>query len=91
MPIEPSPPPARRPACRLSRWPTRAFAALALFGACTQPVSAQEVLRDAETEALLHDMATPLIVASGLDPKNVDIVLVNDPQINAFVAGGQAV
>ena len=87
MPIAPSPPPARR----LTRWPTRAFAALALFGACTQPVSAQEVLRDAETEALLHDMATPLIVASGLDPKNVDIVLVNDPEINAFVAGGQAV
>ena len=66
----------------------------ALVAACTfasQPVSAQSILRDAETEALLHDMATPLIAASGLDPKNVDIVLVNDPSVNAFVVGGQAV
>jgi len=63
-------------------------AALAL---ASQPASAQSILRDAETEALLHDMATPLIAASGLDPRNVDIVLVNDPSVNAFVAGGQAV
>ena len=71
------------------------FARLAaLAAACaltSQPVAAQSVLRDAETEALLHDMATPLIAASGLDPKNVDIVLVNDSSVNAFVAGGQAV
>ncbi len=66
----------------------------ALVAACalaSQPVAAQSILRDAETEALLHDMATPLIAASGLDPKNVDIVLVNDSSVNAFVAGGQAV
>ena len=56
-----------------------------------QAASAQSILRDAETEALLHDMAEPLIVAAGLDPHNVDIVLVNDPSVNAFVAGGQAV
>jgi predicted Zn-dependent protease len=49
------------------------------------------ILRDAETEAVLHDMAAPLIAAAKLDPKNVDIVLVNDSEINAFVAGGQAV
>ena len=53
--------------------------------------SAQSILRDAETEALLRDMAAPLVKAAGLDPKNVDIVLINDPSINAFVAGGQAV
>lgn len=52
---------------------------------------AQSILRDAETEALLRDMAEPLIAASGLDPRNVDIVLINAPSINAFVAGGQAV
>ena len=56
-----------------------------------QPVAAQSILRDAETEALFHDMATPLVAAAGLDPKNVDIVLVNYPEVNAFVAGGQAV
>lgn len=55
------------------------------------PAAAQSILRDAETEALFRDMSRPLIAASGLDPKNVDVVLINDPSINAFVAGGQAV
>src|SRR5690606_862266 len=56
-----------------------------------QPAAAQSILRDAETEALLNDMAAPLVEAAGLQPGNVDIVLVNDRSINAFVAGGQAV
>ena len=56
-----------------------------------RPVAAQSILRDAETEALLHEMATPLIASAGLDPRNVSIVLVGDRSINAFVAGGQAV
>ena len=56
-----------------------------------QPVMAQSVLRDSETEALFHDIATPLIVAAKLDPKSVDVVLLNDPEINAFVATGQTV
>lgn len=69
----------------------RCFAALAASALCIAPVAAQEVLRDAETEALFRDMASPLITAAELDPHNVDIVLVNDPEINSFVAGGQAV
>ncbi|WP_284123969.1 M48 family metalloprotease [Parerythrobacter aestuarii] len=56
-----------------------------------QPAMAQSILRDAETEALLQDMAAPLVEAAGLEPGNVDIVLINDPSINAFVAGGQVV
>ncbi|MCT2401575.1 M48 family metalloprotease [Novosphingobium mangrovi (ex Huang et al. 2023)] len=64
---------------------------LAVFGWAATPAAAQSILRDAETEALLHDMATPLIKAAGLDPDNVDIVLVGDRSVNAFVAGGQAV
>jgi predicted Zn-dependent protease len=55
------------------------------------PAAAQSILRDAETEALFRDMSRPLIAQTGLDPKNVDVVLINDPSINAFVAGGQAV
>ena len=62
-----------------------------MLALCIAPAAAQEVLRDAETEALFRDMATPLVAAAGLDPKNVDIVLVNDSEINSFVAGGQAV
>jgi predicted Zn-dependent protease len=67
---------------------------LALIASCVlavNPVAAQSILRDAETEALLADMAAPLIEASELEPGNVEIVLINDPSINAFVAGGQVV
>lgn len=75
----------------LSRLALRCTAALAAAALVVQPAQAQSILRDAETEALLKDMAKPLVAASGLDPKNVDVVLVNDSSINAFVAGGQAV
>ena len=66
------------------------FAALALSA---QPVMAQSisVLRDAETEALLQDMVDPLAEAAGLGEGAVEIVLVNDGSINAFVAGGQRI
>jgi predicted Zn-dependent protease len=64
---------------------------LALGLAAAQPASAQQILRDSETEKLFADMSKPLIEAAQLDPKNVKIVLINDPEINAFVAGGQVV
>ncbi len=70
---------------------SRSLAILAVLSLTAQPAVAQSVLRDAETEALLKDMAAPLVKAAGLAPGNVDIVLVGDPSINAFVAGGQAV
>ncbi|MFM2300635.1 MAG: hypothetical protein RLZZ84_371, partial [Pseudomonadota bacterium] len=69
----------------------RLCAAIAAIGLAVQPVMAQSILRDAETEALFRDMAAPVVAAAGLDPRNVDIVLVNDPSVNAFVIGGQAV
>ncbi|ODU22103.1 MAG: peptidase M48 [Sphingomonas sp. SCN 67-18] len=61
------------------------------FAALGRPALAQSILRDAETEALFADMSKPLIVAAGLDPRNVKIVLLYDKEINAFVAGGQIV
>lgn len=66
-----------------------AFAAALTFAA--QPASAQSILRDAETEALLQDMMDPLTEAAGMPRGSVDVVLVNDPSINAFVAGGQRI
>ena len=65
--------------------------ALALGVAIAQPVAAQSVLRDSETELLFRDMSRPLIQAAKLDPDSVKVVLVNDPEINAFVAAGQVV
>src|SRR4051812_34792162 len=61
------------------------------FAAGIQPASAQSILRDSETEAPLRDMSRPLIEAAGLQPSNVRIVIIGDPEINAFTAGGQIV
>ena len=70
--------------------------ALALGVAGWQPAMAQDdsgpqVLRDTETERLFDDMSRPLIIAAGLDPNSVKVILLNDPEINAFVSQGQTV
>ena len=76
---------------KLSRLCFRAVAALMAFTLSGQAAMAQSVLRDAETEALLRELSAPLVTAAGMDPRNVDVVLVGDPSINAFVAGGQVI
>jgi predicted Zn-dependent protease len=71
--------------------------AIMLSMSAVRPAYAQQrdsgpsILRDTETERLFKDMARPLIVAAGLDPNSVSVVLLNDPEINAFVATGQTV
>jgi predicted Zn-dependent protease len=73
------------------------MAALILVIATVQPALAQDqdsapqVLRDTETEQLFKDMSRPLILAGKLDPNSVNVVLLNDPEINAFVSRGQIV
>lgn len=47
------------------------------------------LIRDTEIETTIQTYATPLFQAARLDPSAVRIYLVNDKQINAFVAGGQ--
>jgi predicted Zn-dependent protease len=80
----------------ISRFVRLLMIALALGVAGWQPAMAQDdsgpqVLRDTETERLFSDMSRPLIVAAGLDPDSVRVVLLNDPEINAFVSQGQTV
>jgi len=75
----------------LSRGLRLLMLALLLTFAAARPAAAQSILRDSETELLFRDISRPLIQAAGLDPANVKIVLINDPEINAFVAGGQIV
>ncbi|MBC7160097.1 MAG: M48 family metalloprotease, partial [Porphyrobacter sp.] len=67
------------------------LAGLALLALTAQPAAAQSILRDAETEALLQELVDPLSEVAGLQAGAVDVVLVNDPSINAFVAGGQRI
>jgi predicted Zn-dependent protease len=47
------------------------------------------IIRDAETEAAITAMAAPIFKAAGLNVPDIHIALVQDPRINAFVAGGQ--
>ncbi len=47
-----------------------------------------DLVRDAETEAFLRDLARPVFDQAGLTPESVHFVLVQDRDINAFVAGG---
>jgi len=75
----------------LPRFARQLMLALLLALAAVQPAAAQTVLRDTETEVLFRDVSKPLIEAAGLDPKSVQVVLLNDKEINAFVAAGQTV
>jgi len=81
----------------VSRFARLFMLALMLVMAGWQPAVAQgddsgpSILRDSETEALFKDLSAPLIKGAGLDPNSVHVVLLNDPEINAFVATGQTV
>jgi predicted Zn-dependent protease len=46
------------------------------------------VIRDAETETLLRNVATPLFRAAGLEPNLVRIIVIRDDAINSFVSTG---
>ena len=53
--------------------------------------AAPRLIRDAEIEGLLRLYMRPIFKAAGLNPKAVSVYLINDPRINAFVAGGQRI
>ncbi|MFM9864542.1 MAG: M48 family metalloprotease [Micropepsaceae bacterium] len=53
--------------------------------------SARAGIRDAEIEKILRSYSDPIFKAGGLDPKAVKFYIINDPSLNAFVAGGQNV
>jgi len=47
------------------------------------------LIQDAEIELYIRDWVEPILQVSGLNPNSVNIYIVNDETINAFVAGGQ--
>ncbi|MDP6707194.1 MAG: M48 family metalloprotease [Alphaproteobacteria bacterium] len=57
------------------------------------PASARGValIRDAEIETTIRTYSTPLFQAAGIDPQAVEVLIVDDPSLNAFVAGGQKI
>lgn len=49
------------------------------------------IVRDAEIESILSQWGAPVYKAAGLNPKSMRIILVPDPDLNAFTAGGMAI
>jgi predicted Zn-dependent protease len=63
---------------------------LAASVAFARPLAAAEtVIRDTEIEADIRAIITPIWRAAGLEPSSLHVYLVEDKQLNAFVAGGQ--
>ncbi|MCK6419219.1 MAG: M48 family metalloprotease, partial [Alphaproteobacteria bacterium] len=46
------------------------------------------IIRDTEIENTLKEWLAPLLKSAGMGPQSVDLIIVQSPQINAFVAGG---
>ena len=64
--------------------------ALALVS-MTKPAHAVNLIRDADIEHSLDQLAAPILRAAGLNPNNVRILIVNDSGLNAFVINGRAI
>lgn len=74
----------------LGRGAIGAVAAISAFAVMAQQsASAQPLIRDAEIEDTLRVYANPLLDAAGLRHEDVKILIVNEDNVNAFVAGGQ--
>lgn len=58
------------------------------FCAQAQGLSGMTVIRDTEIEDTLKKWCTPLWRAAGLNPDAMKLILVQSPELNAFVAGG---
>lgn len=68
----------------------RLFLLIAVLGTVLAPrdATAQTIIRDTEIEAYMQEWLKPVFDAAGMSPDQVKIILVQDDQINAFVAGG---
>src|SRR5215471_3529750 len=49
------------------------------------------ILRDTETEELLREYTRPILRVAGLERQNIQMVIINDPSFNAFVADGRRI
>lgn len=55
------------------------------------PAQAQTILRDAEIERAIRELARPVIAASGLSPASIRILMIEDRSRNAFVANASTI
>lgn len=65
-----------------------AFLTVLCSSAYAQGLRGMTIIRDTEIEEALKQWTTPILHAANLNPDAVDIILVQSPELNAFVAGG---
>lgn len=63
--------------------------AAAFLCAFAWPAAGATLIRDAEVEATVRKIANPIFTAASLDPESIDVYILRDSKLNAFVAGGQ--
>jgi predicted Zn-dependent protease len=57
--------------------------------ALSSPASAQSAIRDTEIEGIIREWSDPVFVSMGLNPDEVEVLLINDPSLNAFALRGR--
>jgi len=75
-------------ATRFRRYLAAGVGALAVL-ASAAAAQAQSLIRDTEIEGIIHEWSEPVLDAMGLDPNEVEILLVNDNDLNAFATRGR--
>lgn len=76
----------------LSRKAFRAMGVISAVGlvlAAASPAAAQSAIRDTEIEGIIHEWSDPVFTAMGLEPSEVEILLINDNDLNAFATRGR--
>ena len=70
---------------------TTLISACLLMLTLAAPARAVSLIRDADIENSLDQLAAPILRAAGLNPGNVRILVVDDSGLNAFVINGRAI
>lgn len=72
----------------IRRTARRILGSLAIVAFLTQPASAIQLIRDAEIERTLKILMGPITEAAGVPSSQVDLYMIKDRSLNAYVAGG---
>lgn len=68
-----------------------AATAVGLVLTAASPAAAQSAIRDTEIEVIIHDWSAPVFTAMGLEPDEVEILLINENDLNAFATRGRII
>ncbi len=81
----------RKKLMKLTALTTAVALAIAPTAALAQEGKGPATLRDTESEQLLREYTRPILRAAGLEKQNIQMVIINEAQFNAFVADGRRI